>query len=209
MLYNFGQGSDGQTPGGGLIFDNAGDLYGTTEQGGIANDGTVYQLTPSGSGWTESVLHNFDSTNDGGWGPQSALIFDPSGNLYGVTALGGSSSGGTAFELAPSGGSWTFSVLYGFSEVGCCVGPTRTLVMDASGSLYGTTWGGGVNGLGAVFKLTLSNGIWIYTSLHDFTGGIDGQNPASNLILDGNGNLYGTAVGGGAKGYGVAFEITP
>jgi len=149
VLHNFGEGSDGQYPEG-VIFDGSGNLYGTTYGGGSSgNAGTVFQLTPSGSGWTESVLYNFSYLTNNGASPAAGLIFGQSGNnLYGATSQGGQNNGGTAFELMPSGDTWTFSLLYGFSEAGCCEGPAASLVMDTSGNLYGTTWGGGANQLG-------------------------------------------------------------
>ena len=132
---------------------------------------------------------------------------DPSGNLYGTTAGGGSGGGGTVFELAPADGGWSFQTLYSLGGLG---GPAGKLVMDAIGNLYGTTLQGGPYQQGSVFKLSLSNGGWTYTSLHDFTGGTDGGYPNGSLIFDANGNLYGTAQSGGTyNGGGVVFEITP
>jgi uncharacterized repeat protein (TIGR03803 family) len=205
VLYSFTGGSDGSLPTSGLLFDKAGNLYGTTYAGGLFY-GTVFQLTPSGSGWMEDAIYEFQGGDDGGR-PQAGLISDTSGNLYGATSTYGPSGNGTAFELTLSQGGWKFSVLYGFA--GVFGGPRGNLVMDATGNLYGTTYGGGANGVGSVFKLTLSNGTWTYTSLHDFTGGTDGAYPYSNLVFDANGNLYGTASSGGANRKGVVFEITP
>ena len=115
----------------------------------------------------------------------------------------------------PSNGGWAFSVLYSFAGMDCCDnGPRANLVMDAAGNFYGTTFGDGPYGYGSVFKLTPSNGAWVYTSLHDFTGGSDGGNPLSNVVFDAKGNLYGTASAGGSSGAcsggcGVVWEITP
>jgi uncharacterized repeat protein (TIGR03803 family) len=206
VLYTFSGGSDGAGPYAGLIFDNAGNLYGTTVVGGTYGAGTVFQLMPSGSGWTENVLYSFQGGDDGGL-PIAGLIFDQSGNLYGATINGGTGGGGTVFELTSSGGSWTYSLLYSFTGGTQC-GPWGTLVMDRAGNLYGTTQCDGAYGQGSVFKLTPSDDTWMYTSLHDFAGS-DGGASLGNVIFDANGNLYGTATSGGSHGYGVVWEITP
>ena len=224
VIYRF-TGSDGGTPASGVIFDDHGNLYGTTEVGGdLACDppygcGTVYQLTPSPSGWTERVLYSFSSEPNLVF-PLSGLVFDSVGNLYGTTT-GGGDGGGAVFELSPSGNNWTFTTLYTFPlNTG---GPYASLTMDAAGNLYGTTvYGGqpdcnGSFGCGNVFKLTPGNGGWTYTSLHNFTGLSDGGYPYAPVILDANGNLYGTTPFGGTSYYcsaygigcGVVFEITP
>ncbi len=140
----------------------------------------------------------------------AGVIIDASGNLYGTTIWSTDGAGGTVFELMPaSGGGWNFSTIYTFS--GNNTGSSAKLVMDFAGNLYGTTNGDGAYGQGSVFKLTPSNGGWTYTSLHDFTGGGDGGFPASNVVFDSNGNLYGTASQGGTEYAccGVVWEITP
>jgi uncharacterized repeat protein (TIGR03803 family) len=217
VLYNFRQGSDGAHPWAGVILDQAGNLFGTTVFGGAYGAGTVYQLTPSGSGWTESVLYSFTGGTDGA-NPYSGLISDQAGNLYGATGAGGSGQGGTVFELARSNGGWTFGLLY--SPTGTngqlAPGPLGNLAFDSAGNLYGTTHGGGAYNFGTVFKLTPASGTWKYTSLHDFTGGLDGLYPRTNIVFDKNGNMYGTTAGGGtgnpnncAGACGVVFQITP
>ena len=205
VLHSFERGSDGVFPSAGVIFDKSGNLYGTTAYGSPHGLGVVYQLTPSGLGWTENVLYDFLGGSDGGV-PLAGVILDGSGNLYGVTSQDGTGGCGTAFELTPMNGSWNFALLYSFGSSGC--GPEASLAFDPAGDLYGTTLSGGANGQGAVFRLTPSNGTWTYTSLHDFTGA-DGASPVSNIVFDANGNLYGTASEGGAYGYGVVFQITP
>jgi uncharacterized repeat protein (TIGR03803 family) len=202
-----------------VIFDSAGNLYGTTYSGGANNCGTVYELSPSGSTWTETVLYSFQcgfGVPDGG-APVGGLIFDAAGNLYGTTNIGGTNNGGTVFELSPSGGgNWTFQVLYGLPYNGdfdfIYYGPTGSLAMDAAGNLYGTGLMDGASGSGNVFKLTPSNGSWIYTDLYDFRGP-EGAYPWGDVVLDAHGNLYGTASAGGenqcnGNGCGVVWEVT-
>jgi len=190
----------------GVIFHKAGNLYGTTISGGANECGVVFQLTPSASGWAESPLYAFQCGIDGS--PAAGVVFDSSGNLYGATYTGGSGGGGTVFELTPSNGSWSFTVLYSFTGNSAC-GPESNLTMDQAGNLYGTTVCDGAYGYGSVFKLKASGGGWTYTSVYDFKGGADGSYPNSGVLFDANGNLYGTASSGGAHGYGVVFEITP
>jgi len=205
VLYEFRGATDGAFPNGGVIFDTAGNLYGTTCCGSSHNAGTVFKLTSSGSGWTENILYTFQGLTDGKE-PVTGLMFDTSGNLYGSTIFGGTGLGGTVFELTPSGGSWTFSVLYSMRGI---AGPYGTLSMDAAGNLYGTTFQDGSHLVGSAFKLVHSGGNWTYHSFHDFTNGLDGGYPLSNLVFDSSGNLYGTGALGGANGNGVVVQITP
>src|SRR5271165_760892 len=205
--------SEGTYPQGGVIFDSSGNLYGVLHSGGQNGFGAVYELSPSGSNWTEQTLYSFVQFISG-INPVGGLLIDPSGNLYGTTSTGGSNDGGgIVFEFTPASGGWTFNTIYNLSACGPC-GPQDKLVMDAAGNLYGTTYGLGNEGYGSVFKLTPSNGNWTYTSLHDFTGGTDGAHPFGP-ILDANGNLYGTTASGGLAncdngvGCGVVWEITP
>jgi uncharacterized repeat protein (TIGR03803 family) len=209
VLYTF-SGSNGAGPEAGLTFDATGNLYGTTAQGGTYDQGIVFRLSPSGSGWVGGAIHEFTGESDGG-GPLASVIFDAAGNLYSDTAGGGAYYGGTAFELTPSNGSWTEIVLKSFTSVGN--GPTGPLAMGSNGSLYGNT--SGETGSGSVFELTPENGGWIYTDLYDFSGGSGGYSPLGGLLLDASGNLYGTTSLGGDQqceqyeGCGVIFEITP
>jgi uncharacterized repeat protein (TIGR03803 family) len=209
VLHNFvTEDGDGLRPWGGVIFDQSGNLYGTTNNGGARlSYGTVFELTPSGSGWTETILYKFQDTTDGQY-PYSGLIFDQAGNLYGTTCCGGSDGGGTVFELTRSS-DWAFSLIYSFTGSG----PYAGLSMDAADNLYGTTNEGGAYNFGAVFKLTPSQGGWTYTSLHDFCSGgypcSDGAFPMSNVVFDSQGNLYGTTSEGGTYNGGTAWEITP
>ena len=210
VLYSFSLGNDGAYPVASVVFDNAGNLYGTTsgDMNGIyAPYGTVYELMPSGMAWAEKTIYTFQGANDGGI-PLAGLIVDQLGNLYGATSSYGENGGGTVFTLTPSGGIWTFESVYGL-EGGGNGGPARSLTMDAAGNLYGTAHFDGAYGYGSVFKFTKSGNSWAYTSLHDFTGGSDGGVPVSSVVLDKKGNIYGTTFGGGANGAGVVFEIAP
>jgi len=213
VIHNFGGGNDGSDAIlSGVVFDANGNLYGTTIEGGSYGNGTVYQLLPSGSGWTERVLHSF--SGDDGTFPYGGVILDQSGKLYGTTITGGANDGGTVFELIPTNGGWTFNVIYSFVGLGSTSGPGGNLAMDSAGNLYGATIRLGTGGLGNIFKLTRSDGGWVYTDLYDFTNYRDGANPSGGLILDPNGNLYGTTMSGGGgncgqNGCGVVFELTP
>ena len=212
-------GTDGYSPYSGVTIDAQGNLYGTTWYGGGQQGaGTVYRLTPSGSGWTFETLYTFQGGLDGK-NPAGGLVLDQAGNLYGSTEQGGSGTGGTIFELSPSGSGWNFTVLYSFSGTGSTYGPVDTLAMDAAGNLYGTTASDGAHSQGSVFKLTRNNGNWTFTDLYDFTGGPDGGNPIGGVTLDPSGKMYGTTSAGGVQsshcssenypGCGVVWEITP
>jgi uncharacterized repeat protein (TIGR03803 family) len=210
VLYNFTGGVDGRGPRG-VIFDGSGNLYGATISGGSQRWGAVYQLVAEGSGWTQRVIYNFQG-HSGGANPGNALVMDQSGNLYGTTNYGGTGGCdygmgcGVVYELSPSDGNWTFTVLHSFTYADS--GSVEPLTIDAAGNLYGTAMRDGVYGCGSVFKLTRSGSDWTYSSLHDFTCGSDGGWPTSNVTLDANGNLYGTATVNGANGVGVIWKIT-
>lgn len=225
VLWDFGSGDDGAEPASNVTFDAAGNMYGTTIAGGDGSAcsiqghsgcGAVYELSPSGSGWTEKIIYNFAGGADGA-APYSGVISDSAGNLYGATATGGSGGGGTIYELSPSTGGWIFNVLYSFASAGfgpnsqcfSCTGPYVSLITDEAGNLYGTTFSDGAFGSGMAFELAHSGGGWTFTDLHDFTGASDGAGVWSGLVRDSTGNLYGQDWVGGADGYGVVFEITP
>jgi uncharacterized repeat protein (TIGR03803 family) len=155
VLHN-GDGNSGEQPFAGVIFDTAGNLYGTFSAGGAYGEGTVFELSPApGGGWTEKVLHDFNNDGKDGTYPVASLTFDAVGNLYGTTNFGGY-GGETVFELTPNaGGVWTDTVLHGFSKQGeNGAGPFAGLVFDASGNLYGTAYSGGAFGQGTVFEIT-------------------------------------------------------
>ena len=214
-LHKFKQtGVRGLAPYGGLIFDAAGNLYGTTAGGGVRGNGTVFELTPNGDGsWVKRVLYSFRHSD--GRGPHSSLIFDAAGNLYGTAFYGGSGSAcgrdgcGTIFQLAPNAdGSWAVSVLHSFNGSDGA-GPYGGLTFDADGNLYGATAWGGADGLGVAFELTPNgDGSWGESVLHSFSGS-EGGEPLGRMIFDAAGNLYGTTYQGGAHGNGTVFELTP
>ncbi|MGO9307352.1 MAG: choice-of-anchor tandem repeat GloVer-containing protein [Candidatus Korobacteraceae bacterium] len=268
VLYTFTGTSDGNDPYTGVVLDGASNVYGTTYAGGSSQLGVAYELSHSGSGWTESTIHTFAGGDDGA-NPSSAPIFDSSGNLYGTTAFGGGCSGkgcGTIFQLTPSGSGWNENILYNFSgsftvpigglifdaqgnlygtasdpnsvfEMSPSNGGWSTtllysdeslqlqsfrsaLVRDAAGNLYGTSELGGLTqcnygyGCGFVYKLTPSSGGWTFTQLYAFTDGSDGAYPVGGVVLDDSGNIYGTTYGGGTHqcgsvGCGTVWEITP
>jgi uncharacterized repeat protein (TIGR03803 family) len=236
VVYAFTGESDGSVPYGGLIFDSAGNLYGTTSQGGDMGDvncmggnqivgcGTVFELSPpvgSGGAWTEEVLYAFQGGSDGA-GPQSSLVFDKLGNLYGTTIGGGDNSVcincGTVFELSPSaGGPWVEAVILDFQGTSDGTNPYGPVALDKSGNVFGTTDSGPFDsgcgssvGCGTVFELTPSGfgGSWSETVLHVFKGSGDGENPRGGLTVDASNNLYGTTLNGGTA-RGTAFQMVP
>ena len=220
-LYTFQATSstDGSGPSGTLIFDHAGNLYGTTKSGGTSNDGTVFELSPpsvSGGAWTETILHSFSFTD--GFVPSAGLYMDGAGNLYGTTVYGGSTTGlecseagcGVVFKLSPgSGGAWTEQLLHRFDYTDG-ENPYGALTFY-HGNFYGTAYAGGANHLGTVFELTPGHGgPWTFTTIHTFGSGADGSNPYSGVIFDSHGNLYGTTFGGGDGGVpaGSAYKLS-
>ena len=204
VIHTFGGSSDGSNPGyATLLFDQAGNIYGTTQGGGSAGAGTAYELTKSGNMWTENILYSFLGPPNDGFQPDAGLIFDSAGNLYGTTATGGASGDGTAYELTPSNGSWIESGLHSFSNNSVGYYLYAPLVLDQAGSLYGTTWISG-----SVFEITRTNGQWnatpIYTAPH--FGSLAG------LTMDQAGNFYGVSGvgtnGGNDSGPGFVFKLT-
>jgi uncharacterized repeat protein (TIGR03803 family) len=220
-LHHFTGGYDGGVPFGGLVLDAAGNLYGTTSAGGGKSAGcrygcgTVFELHRfKGGNWSQKVLHSFSQNSEDGRYPYGGLVFDGSGNLYGVAGSGGGTPGyGIVFELTPgSGGSWTETVLHNFNGTRPDgIDPSGNLIFDVSGNLYGVTLLGGTLSHGTAFELSpVAGGVWNETTLHDFSDNDgDGYNPVSGLMLDGSGNLYGTTGSGGHYGQGSVYEITP
>ena len=217
-IYSFQGGASGFQPEATLAIDNSGVLYGTASALGNGIVGVIYSLTPpasSGGAWTQTVLHSFGGTGYGG-GSKGGLVLGPAGVLYGTTQYGGGSNVGTVFALAPPttvGGAWTYSVLYSFKNGGDGNYPTAGLAIGGGTPnkivLYGTTAAGGSAGAGTVFSLTppLSAGNpWTEAVLHSFTGGADGAQPSTGLVL-GN-DIYGTTFGGGASNTGTIFSLS-
>jgi hypothetical protein len=218
VLHSF-QGSDGAFPMAGLVADGAGNLYGTTSQGGLGGCsgygcGAVFELSPPVApegNWTYTLLYSFTGKSDGAQ-PQGTLIFDKLGNLYGTTSQGAKKAG-TVFELSPpaGGGAWTETTLHQFDpSLGDGGNPMAALVFDGAGNLYGTTTQGGV-GLGTVFQLKppKSGGNWTERLIYAFKGNDpDGQHPSSTLVMY-RGSLVGTTSIGGQHGQGTVFQLTP
>jgi uncharacterized repeat protein (TIGR03803 family) len=204
VLYSFGSSStDGSGPYGRMVMDSAGNLYGTTRNGGTYNYGTVFKISPVA---VETVLYSFGSTTNDGLEPQAGLVMDKAGNLYGTTAYGGTNSDGTVFRISP-GGVETVLHLFG-STTNDGINPEAGLIMDSAGNLYGTTTGGGLTfDQGTVFMLSPSG---VETVLYQFnsSGPTDGAVPRAGLVMDSAGNLYGTTNYGGANGEGTVFKLS-
>ena len=207
VLHSFsGQENDGSLPQyGNLIFDQAGNIYGTTQYGGTYGEGVAFELSPSDGGWALSVLHSFQDNGVDGWEPKFGVIFDPAGNLYGTTQYGGTAEGGTVFELLPSGGTWAEDILYDFPlNLGGFGAYPTALVMDQSGNLYGSATYSGANN-GSVFELTRSDGTWIFSMLYTFATDSCFPQP---VAMDTAGNFYGICSIAGHYGLGWVFELT-
>jgi uncharacterized repeat protein (TIGR03803 family) len=217
-LYVFKGGADGADPGyGDLVFDQAGNIYGTTEAGGVPQKpaspcriggcGVVFVLTPSNGGWTERVIYSFSGSD--GEMPLSGVTLDSVGKLYGTTFEGGANGLGVVYQLASSGSYWNESVLYSFTGGADGDSTYGGLIIDPSGNLYGANAGGYSSSVPAVvFKLTPSGGTWTYSPVYSFNGG-DECGPRGTLVMDGAGNLYGTTFCDGAHGNGSVFKLTP
>jgi len=201
VLYAFTGRTDGGEPYGGVILDAAGNIYGTAATGepGV-DEGVVYELDPAGQ---ETVLYTFMG-GMAGTRPDSGVILDAAGNLYGTTYFGGAAAAGTVYKFDMHTGRET--VLHSFGGPADGAFPMDSVVVDSSGNLYGTTTYGGSSNAGVVFKLDSSGA---ETILHNFTGGEDGASPEAGLTLDSAGNLYGTTVYGGAANAGVVFKVSP
>jgi uncharacterized repeat protein (TIGR03803 family) len=202
-------GSDGANPVGGLIADAHGNLFGTTEFGGASNDGTVFEITKTGSSYasTPTTLVSFNGSD--GASPLSSLIFDANGDLLGTTESSGANNDGTVFGILNNGSGYasTPTTLVSFNGSDGA-NPVGGLIADANGNLFGTTLGGGANGLGTVFEIT-KTGLGYSstpTTLVSFNG-TDGNGPAGSLIFDANGDLLGTTESGGANNHGTVFGI--
>ncbi len=199
VLHSFGESADdGRYPSAGLVRDSAGNLYGTTEDGGALGFGTIFKVTESGE---ETVLHSFAGNPTDGQYPIANLTRDANGNLYGTTELGGSANDGTVFKLDAAGSE---TLLFNFEGGSTGANPFGGVIRDSSGNLYGAATYG-AHGVGLVFKLSP---LGVETVLHKFTGGTDGAYPSAGVIRDSSGNLFGTAEFGGDFGAGVVFEVS-
>ena len=199
VLYNFLGGSDGGSPFSGVVMDGSGNLYGTTSFGGSAHNGVVYKLNPTTLQYT--VLYSFQGGADG-QNPTGGLVLDSSGTLYGTTNAAGAGSG-TVFKLVPS--TLQYAVLHAFTGLSDGGNPYAGMVIDPSGNLYGTTQFGGSSLLGTIFKVTTSGTL---TTLYSFLDGPDGGVPQAPVMVDSQGNLFGTTTNGGAGGSGTVFKLT-
>ena len=202
VLYSFRGKPDGNSPIAGVIRDAAGNLYGSTPQGGAFSAGMVFKLDMTGK---ETVLYTFTGGADGSY-PDAAVIRDAAGNLYGTTQFGGTYNFGTVFKLDSIGKE---TVLYRFRNGTKGLYPVGGVIQDKAGNLYGATEVGGAFSSGTVFKLDTTGQ---KTVLHSFTGGADGQNPVAGVIRDAAGNLYGTTQYGGGltcfgSGCGTVFKL--
>jgi uncharacterized repeat protein (TIGR03803 family) len=218
VLHSFIGSPDGEYPTAGLVRDSAGNLYGTTPYGGSVQQGrlhiptywgTVFKVDPTGN---ETLLYSFCPAGypcTDGQNPTGGLVRDSAGNLYGTTQFGGANGNGTIFKVDPTGNE---TVLYSFcSQSGCADGywPYSGLVRDSAGNLYGTTFYGGANGAGAVFELDTGGVETVLYSFCSQSNCADGANPYAGLVLDSEGNLYGTTEGGGTVGNGTVFRLAP
>ena len=225
VLHAFGGApNDASLPYAGLVVDKKGNLYGTTNEGGAYSFGSVFKLSlpaEKGGAWTETVLYSFGSQSGDGVNPFGSLIMDKKGNLYGTTTGGGAYFYGEVFKLscAEESGAWAETVLYSlgsYSVDGAY--PFDGLTMDKEGNLYGTTTGGGKYSFGTVFEMSppAKNGdAWTETVLYSFgRQSKNGEEPWDSLIMDKEGNLYGTTTEGGATtncdyGCGTVFKLSP
>jgi len=214
VIHQFAGGSDGMYPSGGLISDEAGNLYGTTFYGGTGcyGCGTVFELSSGNGQWTKTILYNFQGGSDGA-DPAFALTFDPVGNLYGATYGGGGlgfcdyGGCGTVFELTPNGGQWSESVLWRFNNTADGYDTSGPVFLNAEGQLFGElSFGHAAGQHGLLFTLSNTSGQWALTTVSGFAYS-DGFYPYTGLAADSKGNLYGTTAFGGAFGLGAVFEM--
>ncbi len=226
-LFNLYPGNYGYWPMARPIVGPDGALYGTTYEGGLESAcngngcGVVYKVQPPPSFcravqcyWTYTVLHTFTGGADGG-GSVAEVAFDSAGNLYGTALYGGNNPScpfnygcGVLFEMSPSGGGWTFNVIYSFTGGNDGANPSGGLTLDAVGDLYGTAFIKGSSGAGVLFRLTHANGGWTQTVLHSFQAATDGAGPDYSLTTDASGNFYGVTYDGGPNGGGTVYEYS-
>ncbi len=208
VLHTFsGLPNDGQSGSSGLAEDAAGNLYGTTINGGETGAGTVFELSPAGGGtWAYNVIYQFGSIPDANF-PEGQLAIDRSGNIYGVAQAGGIYDAGAVFRLSPSNGTWTESILSNFTLDGGQNPNPYGIALGPAGGLYGVTISGGEYNVGTVYQLTPASGVWDRTILYTFTGGPDGAYPTGGVTVGPNGGVYGAISTAGSYNYGNVFEL--
>ena len=210
VVHAFTGGDDGSGPGSRVTVDRAGNVYGMAPTGGAYGLGTIYRIRPPSSGaLTFKVIHAFTGGVDGSSGSAGRMVLRD-GRLYGAATTGGSNGSGVVFELTPKAlGEWNFKTIYTFQGQPDGSFPYGALLFDPSGNIYGTTYYGGANGIGAVYKLSPQPvGEWTEDLIYSFQQGPDGNSPISNLVFDKAGNLYGTTSEGGL-GSGTIFKLSP
>jgi uncharacterized repeat protein (TIGR03803 family) len=209
IIHAFTGGDDGSGPGARVTVDRGGNIYGMTPTGGAYGLGTICKIHEVAGGWNFRVIHTFTGGDDGGSGSAGRLILRR-GRLYGAATTGGAHGAGVIFELRPTAvGEWDFRPIYAFQGQPDGSFPYGALLFTSSGKIYGTTYYGGDNGVGAVYELSpRRNGEWDERVIYSFQKGTDGNSPISNLVRDAAGNLYGTTSEGGL-GSGVIFKLSP
>jgi uncharacterized repeat protein (TIGR03803 family) len=193
----------------GLTKDGQGNYYGVSALGGGGNVGVAFELSPNGQGgWSCSVIYTFVGSGDGA-NPESTLVMDAHGNLFGTATSGGFSGAGTVFELSQQNGAWSISNAYEFTGGADGSYPMGALAIDAAGNIYGATEAGGIQNGGTVFEVIPSTNQLTLKTLHTFGSPSDGYHPFGGVIMDRGGNLYGTTWQGGVGGNGVVFKLRP
>lgn len=209
VIHAFTGGDDGSGPGARVTVDRSGNVYGMTPTGGTYGVGTIYKIHPHARSWEFQVIHTFTGGDDGATGSAGRMLLQH-GRLYGAATVGGLYGSGVVFELTPTAvGEWDFRVLYSFHGQPDGSFPYGALLRVSSGKIYGTTYYGGENGIGAVYELSPRPvGEWDGRVIYSFQTGSDGNSPISNLVRDVAGNLYGTTSEGGL-GSGTIFKLAP
>ncbi len=211
-VYNF-TGTTDSWQGSNLVSDPAGNLYGVSHPGGAQQLGAVFELSPSIGGWTESILYSFTGGGNGS-GPNEVIV-GHDGNLYGTADAGGAFDGGVVFELTPTSNGWTETVIYNIPNESYMGSNPHSLVQDSAGNLFGIYEYSicCANTDGLIYMLSPSNGSWVFTELYHGDESLDGDDVFPNMVLDSQGNLFGTgsAYSGcmNSVSYGYIFELSP
>jgi uncharacterized repeat protein (TIGR03803 family) len=213
VLYSFTGGADGAEPYKGVTLDTAGNLYGTAVTGGggacEGGCGVAYKLTDNGGTWTQSVIHQFASTDDG-QGPGARLTLDDAGNVYGMAPTGGAFGAGTLYEMKPAKGGYIFKVIHAFTGGADGAGGSAGALVLRGGKLYGAATSGGSDGEGTIYELQRKpNGHWKFRVLYAFKDQPDGGFPYGGLTFDTLGNIFGTTYYAGANDLGCVYQLSP